>query len=83
VKPYEKKDGDGALFKNEDKRSEKHPDYKGNIRIGGRDYWLSAWLKSSKAGAKYLSLAAQPKGESRPVTQVTAPDPEFNDPIPF
>ncbi len=41
----EKKDNSGVLFKNDKKESEKHPDYKGNITVGGQDYWLSAWIK--------------------------------------
>jgi hypothetical protein len=51
----------GALFKNNDKEDEKHPDYRGNLNVGGTEYWLSAWLKTSKNGMKYMSLAIQPK----------------------
>lgn len=51
----------GALFKNLKKDSEKHPDYKGNVNVGGTDYWLSAWLRVSKDGKTYMSLAVQPK----------------------
>jgi uncharacterized protein (DUF736 family) len=58
---FESKDGSGALFKNEDKDTEQHPDYRGNIKIQGQEYWLSAWIKESKAGRKYMSLSAQPK----------------------
>ena len=58
---YEQKDGSGALFKNNDKESEQHPDYKGSIMVGRTEYWLSAWLKQSKKGVKYMSLSAQPK----------------------
>jgi uncharacterized protein (DUF736 family) len=47
----------GALFKNDDKESDKHPDYKGSCEIDGRQYWLSAWIKTSKAGKKYMSLS--------------------------
>ena len=58
---YEQKDGQGSLFKNDKKDTEQHPDYRGSITIGRREYWLSAWIKSSKAGQKYMSLSAQPK----------------------
>jgi len=34
----EKKDNSGVLFKNDKKESEKHPDYKGNITVGGMAY---------------------------------------------
>jgi hypothetical protein len=58
---YETKPGNGALFKNDRKEKETHPDYKGDININGTNYWLSAWLKSTKDGKKYMSLSAKPK----------------------
>ena len=51
----------GALFKNKDKETDKHPDYNGQINVGGEEYWLAAWLKKSKAGQPYMSLAVKPK----------------------
>jgi uncharacterized protein (DUF736 family) len=51
----------GALFKNKDRQSENHPLYKGNITIDGVEYWLSSWLKKSKAGETFMSLSVQPK----------------------
>lgn len=54
----------GALFRNNDKQSEKHPDYKGSINVNGVEFWLSAWLKESKKGTKYMSLSCQPKLQS-------------------
>jgi len=47
----------GALFKNKDKQTLNHPDYKGNINVGGQEYWISSWLKESKNGVKYMSLS--------------------------
>ena len=54
----------GALFRNDKKESEHHPDYKGSINVGGVDYWLSSWLKKSKAGATYMSLSVRPKDDA-------------------
>ena len=51
----------GALFRNDKKETEKHPDYKGSLNVDGTDYWLSAWLKESKEGKKFMSLSVQPK----------------------
>jgi hypothetical protein len=51
----------GALFKNAQKATEKHPDYKGTINVNGQEFWLSSWLKTSKQGDKYMSLSVQPK----------------------
>lgn len=59
---YERKDGDGTLFKNDRKEKDTHPDYTGSILINGVDHWLSAWLKQGKNG-KFMSLSAKPKQE--------------------
>ena len=60
----------GSLFKNDKKETDKHPDYKGKINVGGTDYWLSAWIKEGKSG-KFMSLSVsemdskpKPKQES-------------------
>ena len=71
----------GALFKNKEKKSDNHPDYRGTINVAEDEYWLSAWLKKSKAGETYMSLAVQPKAASKSVE--TQEQPEFNDDIPF
>ena len=62
----------GVLFKNDRKESEKHPDYKGNINVGGVEYWLSAWIKESAKG-KFMSLSIQPKEEQKPAPKKDAP----------
>jgi uncharacterized protein (DUF736 family) len=86
---YETKDGEGALFKNDRKESEQHPDYNGNLRLNGQDYWVSAWIKSSKAGKKYMSLSLRPKqvqehrGATRNPPPQTSPADDFNDDVPF
>ncbi|MFA6204195.1 MAG: hypothetical protein WC710_13545 [Gallionella sp.] len=71
---FEAKPNTGGLFKN-NKQSETHPDYKGNINVDGKDYWLAAWLKTSKAGEKYMSLSVQPK-EKRADKPAPKPAPE-------
>lgn len=60
----------GALFKNmvkveEPREDDRRPDYRGSLDCEGTDYWISAWLKTSKAGKKYMSLAITPKEEQR------------------
>ena len=78
MKKFEQRDGDGALFKNDDKETSQHPDYKGSITVGGVQYWLSAWIKSSKDGTKkYMSLSAKAK-EAKPKSIATEP-PDFQD----
>lgn len=52
----------GSLGKNKRKEQDKHPDYSGQINVDGRDYWLSAWLKTNNStGEKFFSLAVKPK----------------------
>ena len=61
----EQKDNSGALFKNDKGDNEKRPDYTGKARIGGTDYYISAWLNESKKGTKYFGLSFNlPKDEN-------------------
>lgn len=56
----------GALYINDKKGNDKRPDRKGSINIDGVEYWLSGWLKTTKAGEPMLSLKVQLKeGQQR------------------
>lgn len=57
---YVQKENSGSLFKNDRKEKETHPDYKGDINIGGKNYWISAWVKEGKNG-KFFSLSVNVK----------------------
>jgi uncharacterized protein (DUF736 family) len=59
----EQRNNDGALFKNDRKTAENHPDYTGSAVIEGVEYWVSAWVKTSQAGKKFFSMAYKPKQE--------------------
>lgn len=52
-----------ALFKNDKDGNDKRPDYRGTMQMGGVEYELSAWMRTSQAGAKYMSGQVQPKRE--------------------
>jgi len=55
----------GALFKNDRKEGiETNPDYNGELDVGGEKFWLNAWIRTSKAGAKYMSLSVKPKTDA-------------------
>ena len=51
----------GALFVNSKKQSDRHPDWTGSLNVDGKDFWLSAWNKTSAKGAEYLSVSVRPK----------------------
>lgn len=55
----------GALFRNDDRKTDKHPEYSGTINVGGVDYYLSAWVKEGKRG-KFFSLSVKPKQADKP-----------------
>jgi hypothetical protein len=56
----------GALFKNDRKEQDSHPDLSGQINVGGKDYWLSGWTKRNDDGSfKVLSLSVKPKEPKR------------------
>ena len=50
----------GILFKNKDKKEERHADYSGTAEVDGVDYYINAWIKEGKAG-KFFSLSFKPK----------------------
>lgn len=56
----------GALFVNDKKEKDSHPDYRGSVETeDGSQYWVSAWVKTPASGGEdYLSLALTPKDEA-------------------
>jgi len=74
----------GSLFKNDRKDDAKFPDYKGSLNVDGTDYWLSAWIKVSKDGNKFMSLSVKNKNADaslQPKKKVKQE--EFDDSMPF
>lgn len=61
---YEQRVDSGVLFKGK-KEQDSHPDYEGSINVGGKEYWLNAWLKTSKQGNKFMSLSVKPKQQQQ------------------
>jgi hypothetical protein len=53
--------GKGALFKNADKASDQHPDYRGEATIDSQPYRISVWLRIAKSGNRYMHLSFTPK----------------------
>ena len=80
---YEQKDGQGSLFKNQQKENPSHADYTGSIKIGGAEFWLNAWLKQSKGGKPYMSLSAKPKQAKAAAKPAPAKTADPDDDVPF
>ena len=50
----------GVLFVNNRKEKDTHPDFTGNLNVGGTEYWLSAWEKEGQRGT-FLSISITAK----------------------
>lgn len=81
----------GALFVNNQRKSEKSPDYSGTLNVDGVEFSLAGWKRKSQKGTSFLSLkiSRKPEIEQRPANapmRQRDPDPvdvEFDDAVPF
>lgn len=84
---YTTRDLSGALFKNKRKTTDRHPDYTGTASINGKELQISAWLNTSKAGEKYMSLTFQERQMDQGPNPRNSAGPtsfdDFDDDIPF
>jgi uncharacterized protein (DUF736 family) len=47
----------GAIFKNDRKEKDTHPDYRGKINVDGVEKEISLWVKQSKDGKSFFSAS--------------------------
>ena len=73
----------GALFRDDNKSKDTDRDYSGILDVDGREFWMSGWLKTSKKGIKYLSIAIKPKDEIDKTKPKASRADEMSDEIPF
>jgi hypothetical protein len=72
----------GVLFSERDKKTkDEDRDYAGSLNVAGTEYWVSAWVKTSKKGTKFLSLSVKPKDTAKSGGGAVKPD--MDDEIPF
>ena len=74
----EQRDNSGVLFSNDKREKESHPNYKGNIMVDGKSYWISGWVKEGQNG-KFMGLAVSPKEEQAAPTAKVRPKAGFDD----
>jgi len=86
---YQTKPGQGAIFKNEKRDSDKSPHYRGNIVTpSGEELEIALWLTEAKSGAKYFSAAVKEprRQDAAPAQAAPQSDPrrdESDDGLPF
>ena len=67
-----KYDNSGALYVNDKKEKDNHPDRNGSATIDGVEYWVSGWIKEGNSG-KFMSLAFRRKDQQQGGGSNTAP----------
>ena len=67
----------GAIFKNDNKKADNHPDYKGKVNVNGKEMEVALWLKTSAKGVKFMSASfSEPFVKSEP--QIQRNEPQIN-----
>jgi uncharacterized protein (DUF736 family) len=67
----------GAIFKNDNKKADNHPDYKGKVNVNGKEMEVALWMKTSAKGVKFLSASfSEPFVKSEP--QIQKNEPQIN-----
>lgn len=69
----------GVIFKNDNKKEDKHPDYRGKINVDGKDKEISLWIRKSNDGQKtFFSCAiSEPFVKAEVQTKVESDDLPF------
>ena len=75
----------GSLGKNKRKERESHPSHAGSCRVGGKDYWISAFVNEDReTGERYFKLYFKAReARARTVAAGEKPDDLEGPDIPF
>ena len=85
----ETRNNTGAIFKNDNKKADNHPDYKGKVNVNGKEMEVALWLKTSAKGVKFFSVSfSEPFVKSETQINGTLKQPSYvnldaNDDLPF
>ena len=73
----ETRNNTGAIFKNDYKKAENHPDYKGKVNVNGKEMEVALWMKTSAKGVKFMSASfSEPFIKNEP--QIQKNEPQIN-----
>ena len=78
---FEQTDNTGAVFVNDRKQEDAHPDRTGSALIDGRPYYVNGWLRKTKDGQTYLALSFKRK-DAKPADKSKSRA-EMADEVPF
>ena len=53
---FEHKENTGSIFKNDYKKADNHPDYKGKVNANGKLMDIALWVRKSEGGKTYFSV---------------------------
>ena len=72
----------GQIWKNDQKQTDSHPDFKGSLNVDGKEYWVSAWKRSPDANPKApaLRFSIQAKEVKPQINQVQPNPADFQAP---
>ena len=74
----------GILSRNDRKEKDSHPDFKGQINVDGKDYWLSGWVKTKKDNSgKFFSLSVTPKDGAATTSKPANQEHDLSEDVPF
>lgn len=74
----------GAVWRNEKRDKDSHPDFTGSLNVDGVEYWVSAWKRKLGAAAKApaLSFSIKPReDQQRPAAASPRAPTKWPDPI--
>ena len=74
----------GALWKNEKREKDTHPQLQGQAEVDGVEYWVSGWTSKEGGNKPLVSLSFKRKDSQRAPRPDPAPgNDDLDDAIPF
>jgi len=69
----------GSIWKNEDRKSETHPQFKGSAEVNGIEYWVSGWLRKADANPKAPAMSFSFTAKDQQSVPKPTPSPGIGD----